>query len=128
MSTVKNIGYSSTDYKKFVDTQLPDIYIYICTCGLCLCLEQLTGRTCELFTYMDVCMLNIYLHWGTLHWQYGRRGLVYMYMCLLKYFLLGNNPQSVMSVEDLLYCLLYTNYITDVVCMYFVILFQQTQQ
>ena len=29
---------------------------------------------------MDLCMLNIFLHWGTVHWQYVGRGFVSYYL------------------------------------------------
>ena len=39
------------------------------------CLRKSQGYTVSQIV-MDMCMLNIFLHWGTVHWQYVSRGLV----------------------------------------------------
>ena len=85
---------------------------------------------------MDVCMLNIFLHWGTVHWQYVSRGLVsynlmvYMYVHpYVKYFLCWGTIQSVTydSRGLVIACCIYVHTITDIVYI-FAILLQQTLQ
>ena len=69
-------------------------------------------------------MLNIFLHWGTIQWKYVSRGFVsyylVVYVYMRTYVMLGNNPQSVMSVEDLLYKHTITDVRTYIFC-YFII-------